>query len=142
MDNFSLFPSTEEHIDFVDQAGFLFGPTVAATINHITSLLYWWNEESKLLDVESTYDCTTYICNKLIPTLMMHRNAELIERKQKKMEEEKKSGKSKLKQEGVKGQFADAAANEIFADILPRDRSHTTSVQGKLIEAIDVFVCR
>lgn len=83
IDNFRLFPSTEEHIDFVDQTGFLFGPTVAATINHITSLLYWWNEESKLLDVESAYDCTTYVCNKLIPTLMKYRNAELLERRRK-----------------------------------------------------------
>lgn len=99
MDNFSLFPSSEEHIDFVDQAGFLFGPTVAATINHVTSLLYWWNEESKVLDVESTYDCTTYICNKLIPSLMKHRNAELLERNQKKQEEDKRSNKTKPKPE-------------------------------------------
>lgn len=95
MDNFSLFPSSEEHIDFVDQAGFLFGPTVAATINHVTSLLYWWNEESKVLDVESTYDCTTYICNKLIPALMKYRNTELLERRQKKQEDEKRNNKSK-----------------------------------------------
>lgn len=100
MDNFSLFPSSEEHIDFVDQAGFLFGPTVAATINHVTSLLYWWNEESKVLDVESTYDCTTYVCNQLIPTLIRYRNTELLERRQKKQEEEKRNNtKSKQKTE-------------------------------------------
>lgn len=97
MDNFSLFPSSEEHIDFVDQAGFLFGPSVAATINHVTSLLYWWNEESKVLDVESTYDCATTICNKLIPTLIKHRNAELLQRKQKRQEEEKRSSVRKPK---------------------------------------------
>lgn len=99
MDNFSLFPSSEEHIDFVDQAGFLFGPTVAATINHVTSLLYWWNEESKVLDVESTYDCTTYICNKIIPSLMRHRNTELLERRQKKQEDEKRNKSKQQKSE-------------------------------------------
>lgn len=102
MDNFSLFPSSEEHIDFVDQAGFLFGPTVAATINHVTSLLYWWNEESKVLDVESTYDITTYICNKLIPTLIKHRNAELMERRQKKMDEDKRLGRTNKKLEDTR----------------------------------------
>lgn len=102
MDNFSLFPSSEEHIDFVDQAGFLFGPTVAATINHVTSLLYWWNEESKVLDVESTYDCTTFICNKLIPSLIKHRNTELLERKQKKQDEEKRNSKTKPKSDETK----------------------------------------
>lgn len=105
MDNFSLFPSSEEHIDFVDQAGFLFGPTVAATINHVTSLLYWWNEESKVLDVESTYDCTTYICNKLIPSLIRYRNKELLERKQKKQEEEKRNSKSKQKADETKAKL-------------------------------------
>lgn len=138
MDNFSLFPSSEEHIDFVDQAGFLFGPTVTATINHITSLLYWWNEESKLLDVESTHDCSTVICNKLIPILMKHRNAELMERKQKKIEEEKKSGKTKPKQDETK-QFAEPTAHELFTEILPLERLRNASVQGKSNAAVFLF---
>lgn len=89
MDNFGLIPTNEEQIDFVDQSGYLFGPSLAATLNHVPSVLHWWNEESKLLDIESTYDITVYVCNKLIPTLMKHRNIELIEFKRKKKEEER-----------------------------------------------------
>lgn len=52
-----------------------------------------------MLDVESTYDCTTTVCNKLIPSLMRHRNSELLERRQKRQEEEKRNTKPKQKPE-------------------------------------------
>ncbi|KAF5283384.1 hypothetical protein FQA39_LY04760 [Lamprigera yunnana] len=89
MDNFGLIPTNEEQIDFVDPSGYLYGPSLAATLNHVPSVLHWWNEESKLLDYESAYDITIFICNNLIPTLLRHRNKELTERKLKKEEEEK-----------------------------------------------------
>ena len=79
MDNIGIFPSVEEQIDFVDQSGYLFGPGMMATINHIPVALHWWKEESRFIDGESIYDVVIYICNKLIPILLKHRNPELIE---------------------------------------------------------------
>ncbi|XP_066587993.1 E3 ubiquitin-protein ligase HUWE1 isoform X2 [Prorops nasuta] len=73
----------EEQIDFVDQAGYLFGPSLAATLNNIPTTLHWWIEESKLLDGDSQPDCCVGVVHKLIPGLEKHRNAELAERKEK-----------------------------------------------------------
>ncbi|XP_025833004.1 E3 ubiquitin-protein ligase HUWE1-like [Agrilus planipennis] len=99
MDNFSLFPTAEEQIDLVDQSGYLFGPSLAATLNYVPPFLHWWNEESKLLDVESTYDITILVCYKLICPLIKARNVEMAERKRKREEEETKSNKNKQKPE-------------------------------------------
>ncbi|KAJ8947109.1 hypothetical protein NQ318_002468 [Aromia moschata] len=99
MDNFGIIPSNEEQIDFVDQSGYLFGPSLAATLSHVPPVLHWWNIESKLLDLESVYDCTTYICNKLIPNLMKHRNLELRNKKAKEEEENAKKRKQKSEPE-------------------------------------------
>lgn len=133
IDNFRLFPNTEEQIDFVDQHDFLFGQNLVATINHITSLLYWWNEESKLLDVESTYDCTVYVCNKLVPTLMKYRNTEM--QKIKKQEEEKKAAKTKPKTEESKTsiEYADVNSEELYpsADTFNNDSFDNVASNGK-----------
>lgn len=93
MDNFGIIPSNEEQIDFVDQSGYLFGPSLAATLSHIPPVLHWWNIESKILDLESIYDCTTYICNKLIPLLIKYRNEEIRNKKAKEEEESTKKNK-------------------------------------------------
>ncbi|XP_056645575.1 E3 ubiquitin-protein ligase HUWE1 isoform X1 [Diorhabda sublineata] len=93
MDNFGIIPSNEEQIDFVDQSGYLFGPSLAATLSHIPPVLHWWNIESKLLDLESVYDCTTYICNKLVPNLIKYRNEELRNKKVKDDEDNSKKRK-------------------------------------------------
>lgn len=95
MDNFGIIPSNEEQIDFVDQSGYLFGPSLAATLSHIPPVLHWWNIESKLLDLESVYDCTTYVCNRLIPDLIKYRNEELRNKKLKEDEENSKKRKQK-----------------------------------------------
>ncbi|KAG5895091.1 hypothetical protein JTB14_023265 [Gonioctena quinquepunctata] len=95
MDNFGIIPSNEEQIDFVDQSGYLFGPSLAATLSHVPPVLHWWNIESKLLDLESVYDCTTTICNKLIPNLMNYRNEELRNKKAKEEEDSSKKRKQK-----------------------------------------------
>ncbi|XP_015599094.1 E3 ubiquitin-protein ligase HUWE1 isoform X3 [Cephus cinctus] len=74
----------EEQIDFVDQSGYLFGPSLAATLNNIPTALHWWIEESKLLDGDSQPDCCVAgVVQKLIPGLEKYRNAELAERKEK-----------------------------------------------------------
>lgn len=90
MDNFGVLPSHEEQIDIVDQSGYLFGPGLAATLSHVPPVLHWWNMESKCLDLESVYDCTTSVCNKLIPTLIKYRNEELLAKKAKEDEEKNK----------------------------------------------------
>ncbi|CAH0561864.1 unnamed protein product [Brassicogethes aeneus] len=95
MDNFSLLPSHEEQIDFVDQSGYLFGPSLAATLSHVPPVLHWWNIESKCLDLESVYDCTTSVCNKLIPILIKYKNEEMQSQKGK--DDKTKTKRRKLK---------------------------------------------
>lgn len=46
----------EEQYDFIDQSGYLFGPSLAATLNNIPTALHWWIEESRLLDGDSQPD--------------------------------------------------------------------------------------
>ncbi|KAK5639592.1 hypothetical protein RI129_012084 [Pyrocoelia pectoralis] len=117
MDNFGLIPTNEEQIDFVDPSGYLFGPSLAATLSHVPSVLHWWNEESKLLDPESN-DITMYVCNKLIPFLITWRNKELIEHKKKKEEEEKAKKKTIEEPEG----------HESDVEIIePRSESNSTN---------------
>lgn len=97
MDNIGIFPSVEEQIDFVDQSGYLFGPSMMATINHIPVALHWWKEESRFIDGESMHDVVIYICNRLIPTLVKYKTIEMVERKRKADVEETKVGKNKSK---------------------------------------------
>ncbi|XP_053985847.1 E3 ubiquitin-protein ligase HUWE1-like isoform X2 [Hylaeus volcanicus] len=85
----------EEQIDFVDQSGYLFGPSLAATLNNIPTALHWWIEESKLLDGDSQPDCCVGVVHKLIPYLEIRRNAVLAERK----ERRKKQHSSEKKDE-------------------------------------------
>lgn len=47
----------DEPMDFVDQSGYLFGPSLAATLSNIPTALHWWIEESRLLDGDSQPDC-------------------------------------------------------------------------------------
>ncbi|XP_071445079.1 E3 ubiquitin-protein ligase HUWE1 isoform X2 [Hetaerina americana] len=71
----------EEQIDFVDQSGYLFGPSLAATLNNIPTSLHWWNEESKLLDGESAADCVTIVSSALERFLDQELSTVLMERK-------------------------------------------------------------
>lgn len=95
MDNLGLIPPSEEQIDFVDQSGYLFGPSLAATLSHVPPVVHWWNMESKLLDLESVFDCTSWICNRLMPKLLKYRNEELKAKRTK--EEEEKARKRKAR---------------------------------------------
>lgn len=95
MDNFGILPSNEEQIDFVDQSGYLFGPGLAATLSHVPPVVHWWNMESKLLDLESVFDCTSWICNLLMPKLLKHRNEDMKLMKAQEEEERAKKRKGK-----------------------------------------------
>ncbi|KAK0081548.1 hypothetical protein PV325_011960 [Microctonus aethiopoides] len=90
MDNsLGIFANQEEEpIDFVDQSGYLFGPSLAATLNNVPTALHWWIEESKLLDGDSQPDCCVGVVHKLIPELENQRNAELAERKDKRKKQQ------------------------------------------------------
>ncbi|XP_063994967.1 E3 ubiquitin-protein ligase HUWE1 isoform X2 [Diachasmimorpha longicaudata] len=94
----------EEQIDFVDQSGYLFGPSLAATLNNIPTALHWWIEESKQLDGDSQPDCCVGVVHKLVAGLEKYRNAELAERKdkRKKQHPEKDTDKETKEKESVK----------------------------------------
>lgn len=109
MDNFGIFPSVEEQIDFVDQSGYLFGPSMSATLNHVPVVLHWWKEESRYIDGESTFDAVTYVCNKLIPALLKNKNQEITERKRKTEQEDKAKVKQKPAKEAKQEDGAEAA---------------------------------
>lgn len=125
MDNFGLLPSHEEQIDFVDQSGYLFGPSLAATLNHISPVLHWWNIESKCLDFESIYDSATEVCNRLIPILIRYRNIEIAEKK-------KASNGASLRMRYMENAFDDTG--NTFKYIKPvDDTTEPNATDGKFI---------
>lgn len=79
MDNgFGIFSNSgEPTIDLVDQAGYLFGRSLAATLNSTPSPLHWWLEEAKILGLESQADVCLTVCNDLIPELEVQRSLEM-----------------------------------------------------------------
>lgn len=79
MDNgFGILSNTNDpSIDLVDQAGYLFGRSLAATLNNTPSPLHWWLEEAKALGIESQADVCLTVCNELIPELEAQRSMEL-----------------------------------------------------------------
>lgn len=124
MDNFGIIPSNEEQIDFVDQSGYLFGPSLAATLSHIPPVLHWWNIESKLLDIESNNDTVIFVCNKLIPGLINMRNEEIRNKKLKNKEEAAKKSKQRS---------ANPETNESTAEtvVINDDESTNTSTANE-----------
>lgn len=75
--------SGEPSIDMVDQAGYLFGRSLAATLNQTPSPLHWWLEEAKALGVESQADVCLTVCNELIPELEAQRSMEMAKTRSK-----------------------------------------------------------
>lgn len=75
----SIFSNSEDSgsIDLVDQAGYLFGRSLAATLNSTPPPLHWWLEEAKVLGLESQSDVCLTVCNSLIPKLEEQRSAEV-----------------------------------------------------------------
>lgn len=88
--------SGEPSIDLVDQAGYLFGRSLAATLNNTPSPLHWWLEETKALGIESQADVCLTICNDLIPELEAQRSMELSKTRSKR--KKKSPGDSNTKQ--------------------------------------------
>ncbi|XP_024868314.1 E3 ubiquitin-protein ligase HUWE1 isoform X2 [Temnothorax curvispinosus] len=123
----------EEQIDYVDQSGYLFGPSLAATLNNIPTALHWWIEESKQLDGDSQPDCCVGVVHKLIPGLEKHRNAELAERKEKRKKQhgsEKESEKDS-KEEKERSNNAESALPSLTLDEQPpTSQSSASTSQG------------
>ncbi|XP_044765781.1 E3 ubiquitin-protein ligase HUWE1 isoform X3 [Coccinella septempunctata] len=122
MDNFGFLPTHEEQIDLVDNSGYLFGSTLAATLSHIPPVLYWWNIEARILDMESVYDTSLYICNQLLPTLIKHRNAEILDKK-KNDEQTTQSRKLKLTIHNVDSEQSSEDARENISESRPARRT-------------------
>ncbi|XP_048511685.1 E3 ubiquitin-protein ligase HUWE1 isoform X4 [Athalia rosae] len=134
----------EEHIDFVDQSGYLYGPSLAATLNNIPTALHWWNEESKLLDGDSQADCCAVVVQKLIPVLEKHKSTELPYRKEKRKKlhvagEKEPDKDDKAEKEQASNTESGAAATQVPAE--DQRSSATTSAQGEdtrqLVAAIE-----
>lgn len=104
MDNgFGIFSNTgEPTIDLVDQAGYLFGRSLAATLNSTPSPLHWWLEEAKVLGLEAQADVCLTVCNELIPDLERQRTLELS----------KTRSKRKKKSTGDSGSSATAGGSQ------------------------------
>lgn len=80
MENFSYIDS--DNVDIFDPTAYLFGPSsIAAAMHCVPPLMYWWNIEARVLDIESIYDITLIVSNELVPTIIKHRNKEMTEKR-------------------------------------------------------------
>lgn len=144
MDNgFGIFPNAEEQIDFVDQSGYLFGPSLAATLNNVPSALHWWNEESKLLDGESQADCCCVMSHKLIPLLEQQRETEIQEKKRKRQEDfDYKNSLNKNVSDNMETENKIEVQNNTRSDNSSVDNDSTSDTAQLLAESIVASVLR
>ncbi|KAG7210750.1 hypothetical protein KM043_012246 [Ampulex compressa] len=143
--NLGIFTNQEEEqIDFVDQSGYLFGPSLAATLNNIPTALHWWIEESKLLDGDSQPDCCVGVVHKLIPGLEKHRNAELAERKEKRKKQHgaEKEGEKDTNEEKDRTNNAESSSSSVIP--MEEQRSSASTSQrddtAHLVAAIETAI--
>uniref|UniRef100_A0A1B6DRZ8 HECT-type E3 ubiquitin transferase n=1 Tax=Clastoptera arizonana TaxID=38151 RepID=A0A1B6DRZ8_9HEMI len=95
MDNgYGVLTNAEDgQINFVDQSGYLMGPSLAATLSNIPVSMHWWVEESKLLDGDSQADAAVALSYDILPLfekVKAEEVAELNEKREKEDEEEMK----------------------------------------------------
>lgn len=110
MDNaFGIFSNTDEgSIDLVDQAGYLFGRSLAATLSSTPTALHWWLEEAKALGLESQSDICLTVANNLIPQLQMQKSLELAKIRGKKKKKQADDDKATAE--------ADAGSSKVAGD--------------------------
>ncbi|XP_011497625.1 PREDICTED: E3 ubiquitin-protein ligase HUWE1 [Ceratosolen solmsi marchali] len=135
----------DEQIDFVDQSGYLFGPSLVATLNNIPTALHWWIEESRLLDGYSQPDCCVGVVYKLIPVLEKHRNAELAERKEKHKKQQAAEKEADKNKEAKSSTSANVAENEVSSTPLTEEQRAIASTSERddprqLIAAVEAVV--
>lgn len=130
----------EPSIDIVDQAGYLFGRSLAATLNQTPSPLHWWLEEAKALGIESQADVCLTVCNELIPELEAQRSLELSKTRSKR--KKKSPGEGNVKQTTNQKQKSTSSnqttnnsdAASALADDVPSATGETTSHDNEIDE--------
>lgn len=131
----------EPSIDIVDQAGYLFGRSLAATLNQTPSPLHWWLEEAKALGIESQADVCLTVCNELIPELEAQRSLELSKsrskRKKKSPGENNVKQTTNQKQKSTSTNQTSPGSNVVvsaLADVVPSVTNETTSRDNDIEE--------
>lgn len=136
MDNgFGIFSNSgEPSIDLVDQAGYLFGRSLAATLNSTPSPLHWWLEEAKILGLESQADVCLTVCNDLIPELEVQRSMEMSKtrgkRKKKSSSDSNNAAATAQSNNKEKNQETNENAQEPLAAAVIRTNATITTSEG------------
>lgn len=132
--------SGEPSIDIVDQTGYLFGRSLAATLNQTPSPLHWWLEEAKALGIESQADVCLTVCNELIPELEAQRSMELSKTRSKRKKKSPSDNSNKQTQ-GQKQKSASTNQNtsttemvSALADVVPSATSEAPSHENETEE--------
>lgn len=130
MDNgFGIFANASEpSIDLFDQGGYLFGRSLAATLNSTPSPLHWWLEEAKILGLESQADVCLTVCNDLIPDLEAQRSLEISKtrsKRKKKSPGENSSTGSNVNQK-QKNETSTSTTSNAASDATPVSRTNAT----------------
>ncbi|KAL7301215.1 hypothetical protein TKK_0006181 [Trichogramma kaykai] len=126
----------DEQFDLVDQSGYLFGPSLAATLNNIPTALHWWIEESRLLDGDSQPDCCVGVVYKLIPGLEKNRNIELAERKEK---SKKLQGTDKDTEKDKKTSESSSKSSNTSVNLIP-STSSSRNIESRVRAAVEAAV--
>lgn len=144
----------EPAIDLLDQAGYLFGRSLAATLNNTPSALHWWLEEAKVLGIESQADVCLTVCNDLIPELEAQRTLELSKTRSKRKKkspsdssskqnqcqlQKQKSGTNQSANEHVSNSRTDGTAQATNSnEVLSIDSEQTiTNIENLSVQATD-----
>lgn len=141
MDNgFGIFANSgEPSIDLVDQAGYLFGRSLAATLNSTPSPLHWWLEEAKVLGLESQADVCLTVCNELIPDLERQRSLELSKTRSKRKKKSTGDSGSSASAAGAQKQkntAAEGAATSVDTSVSTANAPPTVSQQQQPVTQI------
>ncbi|XP_018898771.2 E3 ubiquitin-protein ligase HUWE1 isoform X2 [Bemisia tabaci] len=115
--------SEEEQINFVDQSGYLLGPSLAATLSNIPTAMHYWTEESRLLDADTLPYLAMSIAYDLLPFFESQRTVEVQTKKEKskKVEDEQKASASKKTSKKSKGGSPPAETTVAATETLVRE---------------------
>ncbi|RZF32790.1 hypothetical protein LSTR_LSTR011436 [Laodelphax striatellus] len=151
MDNgLGIFTNTEEEqISYVDQSGYLSGPSLAATLNNVPTSTHWWNEEAKLIDGDSQADAAAVVGYDITNVVLQHRAEELAERREtiKKFVEQKRKKKEPEKKDDYSGLMdiletspgtdtSSVAAANVLAAAAQEVAQATESLAGSIVDSV------
>lgn len=127
----------EPAIDLLDQAGYLFGRSLAATLNNTPSPLHWWLEEAKVLGIESQADVCLTVCNDLIPELEAQRSLELSKTrsKRKKKSPADSNAKASQNQKQKSSSNQNIATESVTVSISRADAASAIANEGLSVES-------